>query len=278
MRALVLGGGGLTGISWEWGVLAGLAAAGIDLAGADLVVGTSAGSVVGAQIAAGLEVEERFAFQLTAIDAGPPARMARADLARSAWAVLSSRAPAQVGARLGRVALNARTGSEAERAAVMRTRLPVRDWPERPLLVTAVDAATGAFTVFDRSGEATLLEAVGASCAIPGVYPPVTIGGRRYIDGGARSAANADLAAGHAAVVIIAPITQGFGAIKSVAGQAAGLRRAGAEVVVISPDAASRRAFGRNSLDPARRPPAARAGRRQAAAIAENVAAVWGTV
>ncbi|MFG2006012.1 patatin-like phospholipase family protein [Spirillospora sp. NPDC048911] len=275
MGALVLGGGGLTGISWEWGVLSGLAAAGIDLTRADLVVGTSAGSVVGAQVAAGLDLEERFAAQLAPLDAGPPARMGRVDLARSAWAVLSSRAPARAGARLGRMALNARTIPEAERAAVMRSRLPVREWPERPLLVTAVDAATGAFTVFDRSGEATLLEAVGASCAVPGVYPPVTIGGRRYIDGGARSATNADLAAGHDAVVVIAPITQGFGAIKGVADQAAELRRAGAEVVVISPDPASRRAFGRNSLDPARRPPAARAGRRQAAAIAEAVAAVW---
>ncbi|MFI0453841.1 patatin-like phospholipase family protein [Actinomadura sp. 6N118] len=275
MGALVLGGGGLTGISWEWGVLAGLAAAGIDLTRAELVVGTSAGSVVGAQVAAGPDLEERFSAQLTALETGPPARMGRADLARSAWAVLSSREPAQVGARLGRMALNARTAPEAERAAVMRARLPVHDWPDRPLLVTAVDAATGAFTVFDRTGEATLLEAVGASCAVPGVYPPVSIGGRRYIDGGARSATNADLAAGHDAVVVIAPVTQGFGAIKSVAGQAADLRRTGATVVVISPDTASRRAFGRNSLDPARRPPAARAGRRQAAAAAEAVAAVW---
>ncbi|MEU5883415.1 patatin-like phospholipase family protein [Spirillospora sp. NPDC047279] len=274
-RALVLGGGGLTGISWEWGILSGLAAAGVDLSDADLVVGTSAGSMVGAQVASGLDFQERFRAQFVPLPPGPPTRLARRDLARSAWAVLSSRASDGVGARLGRIALGAETPSEDEHARLIRSRLPVREWPDRPLMITAVDAGTGTFTVFDRSSGATLLEAVGASCAVPGVYPPVTIGGRRYIDGGARSSTNADLAAGYRSVVVIAPNTQGFRAIESVAGHVRALRRAGSEVALISPDARSRRVFGRDSLDSARRPPAAGAGRRQAASIADTVAAVW---
>jgi NTE family protein len=265
-RALVLGGGGLTGIGWEWGILSGLAAHGVDLTDADLVVGTSAGSVVGAQVATGVDLEERFAAQLGAPTGDPPARMGRADLARSAWAVLSTREPDRLGARLGRVALASRTTHRS----TIRDHLPVREWPSRRLLITAVDAASGELAVFERGHGVSLLDAVGASCAVPGVYPPVRIDGRSYIDGGVRSATNADLAAGHDAIVIIAPIAAGFGAISPVARQAEALRRGGARVAVISPPSR----FGR-SLDPTRRAPAARAGRAQAAALASTVADVW---
>ena len=77
--------------------------------------------------------------------------------------------------------------------------------------MTAVDARTGQFVVFDAAGEAGLVDAVGASCAVPGVWPPVTIGNRRFVDGGVRSVANADLAAGYQRVVIVAPVTVGAG-------------------------------------------------------------------
>ncbi|MBO2455008.1 patatin-like phospholipase family protein [Actinomadura barringtoniae] len=268
-KALVLGGGGLTGIGWEWGILSGLAAHGVDLTDADLVIGTSAGSVVGAQVATGVDLEERFASQLAAPigdPRDPPARMGRADLARSAWAVLSTREPDRLGARLGRLALASRTPHRS----TIRAHLPVREWPVTPLLITAVDAASGELTVFDRDHGVSLLDAVGASCAVPGVYPPVAVDGRSYIDGGVRSATNADLARGHERVVIIAPIAAGFGAIRPVASQAEALRETGSRVLVISPPTR----FGR-SLDPTRRAPAARAGRAQAAALAESAAVVW---
>ena len=275
-RALVLGGGGITGIAWEWGILSGLAEAGIDLSAADLVIGTSAGSIVGAQVASGIDAETRYQAQLAAPDGEIPARVSRAILARWAWAAVRSRTPERLGARIGRLALAAPTVSEAERRAVIESRLPVREWPERPLKITAVDAATGAFTVFERGSGAGLVDAVGASCAVPCVWPPVTIGGRRYIDGGVRSSTNADLASGHARVVVLAPSTGGFGPMASVGRQVAALRRAGAQVAVVTPDKAAREAFGGNSLDPRGRAPAARAGRSQAPSVVDAVAAVWG--
>ncbi|WP_395110782.1 patatin-like phospholipase family protein [Actinomadura sp. SCN-SB] len=274
-RALVLGGGGITGIAWEWGVISGLAEAGVDLYEADLVVGTSAGSLVGAQVASGIDPEARYQAQLASPDGEPFARVSRAVLARWALAALTSRTPRQVGARIGRMALAARTVPEAERRAVIESRLPVRDWPPRPLKITAVEAATGAFTVFDRASGASLVDAVGASCAVPGVWPPVTIGGRRYIDGGVRSAANVDLAAGHRGVVVLAPTTAGFGPIAGVGRQVAALRRTGAGVALITPDGRTRAAFGGNSLDPRFRAAAARAGRDQVPSIIEAVKAVW---
>ena len=117
-----------------------------------------------------------------------------------------------------------------------------------------------------------LLQAVAASCAVPGVYPPVTIDGRRYVDGGMRSAANADLAEGYDRVVVLAPVPRGIGPLSSVDAQVTGMV---ARVAVVSPDAASRRAIGRNVLDPAARAGSARAGRAQGAAVAAEVAEAW---
>lgn len=158
---------------------------------------------------------------------------------------------------------------------MIAARVPREDWPDRPLLITAVDAVTGELTAFDAASGVSLVDAVGASCAVPGVWPPVTIAGRRWIDGGIRSPANADLAAGCDRIVVLAPIPRGMRAATSVAAQAATLTRAGRVVAVVSPDQAAVAAIGRNVLDPARRAPAARAGHAQAGAALDRVVAVW---
>lgn len=274
-RALVLGGGGVTGVAWELGLLAGLAEAGVDLAAADVVVGTSAGSVVGAQVTSGAAVEELYQGQLVGPGSEVAARLGFGALARWGLASVTTRDPARAGRRLGRYALAARTVPEQRRREVIAARLPVHDWPDRRLLVTAVDALSGQFVVFDRDSGVGLVDAVGASCAVPGVWPPVTIGDRRYVDGGVRSTANVDLAAGCDPIVVVAPMPRGAGVIAGVAAQVAALPDP-LRVVVVSPDAAARAAIGRDVLDPARRAAAARAGRAQAAAVRERVAAVWG--
>ena len=275
--ALVLGGGGITGIAWEIGLLAGLADAGVDLTGADLVVGTSAGSVVGAQLAGGAELAAMYERQLEPPTQEKVARMTRSLLAQYGWALLRSRRnDVQFRRRVGALALAAEkaglTPSEQERLDVIGSRLVATDWPARPLVLTAVDAETGEFHPFDRDSGVPLLQAVAASCAVPGVYPPVTINGRRYVDGGLRSAANADLAQGYDRLVVLAPIPRGIGPIASVDAQVTGLV---SRVAVVSPDEASRTAIGRNVLDPAARAPSARAGRAQAASVAERIAEVW---
>jgi NTE family protein len=160
------------------------------------------------------------------------------------------------------------------RRAVIAARLPVHTWPERRLLITAVDVDSGERTAFDHESGVDLVDAVTASCAVPGVWPPVPIGGRRYIDGGVRSPANADLAAGAERVVILAPLVRGFGPITAVTRQAGELRRR-ARVALVQPDAAALRAIGRNVLDPARRAPAARAGMAQAPSAVAEIAAAW---
>nr|WSX52991.1 patatin-like phospholipase family protein [Streptomyces sp. NBC_00974] len=274
--ALVLGGGGLTGVGWEAGMLYGLARAGVDLFGADLVVGTSAGSVVGAQLASGLLTpQELYERQLGDPGGELPAKLGASLIGRYAVAMVRSRDAKAYRRRVGALALAAATEPEAERRKVLEGRLVSHDWPERRLVVAAVDALTGEMAAFDRGSGAGLVEAVSASCAVPGVWPPVTVDGRRFIDGGVRSATNADLAAGYARVVILAPISMGSGLVPSPASQAARLRAAGAKVLLITPSAAARKVFGRNVLDPARRDPAARAGLAQASEHAAEAADVW---
>lgn len=275
--ALVLGGGGITGIAWEIGVLAGLAEAGVDLSNADLVVGTSAGSVVGAQLTSGAALEWLYERQLEPPEREKVARMTRAALARYGWAMLRSRGKdVEFRRRVGALALAAEkaglTPPEQERLDVIGARLVSTQWPERALIITTVDAVTGEFRTFDRDSGVPLLQAVAASCAVPGVYPPVTIDGRRYVDGGMRSAANADLAQGYDRLVVLAPIPRGVGPVASVDAQVTGMV---SRVAVVVPDRASRTAIGRNVLDPAARAPSARAGRAQAKDVVEGVAEAW---
>jgi NTE family protein len=279
-RALVLGGGGVTGVAWEIGLLAGLAARGVQLGVADLIVGTSAGSVVGAQLACGTNLDQMYADQLQPPEERPPgsadvARLRLRHIALYAWAALRHRDPVQARARIGRLATTARTMPEAERRAVIAARVPGDDWPARQLLITAVDAGSGEFRAFEAGQGVELIDAVAASCAVPGVWPPVTIDGRRWMDGGMRSPANADLAAGCDAVVVLAPVTQGLRG-SSVPSQVAALRQRGRAVAVVWPDRAAKAAIGRNVLDPARRAPAARAGHAQSGSALDRVAAVWG--
>ena len=272
--ALVLGGGGVTGVAWETGILAGLEAAGLDLTGADTMIGTSAGSVVAAQITSGAPLEGLYEAQLAPPTGEIAAKIGIRFYAAMVATMLLTRNPQRFRRRIGARALRAKTVPEAERHEVIANRLPSHDWPERRLLITAIDAATGEFVVFDKNAGVPLVAAVGASCAVPMVWPPVTIGDRRFIDGGMRSSANADLAAGADRIVVIAPLTQGGGATPKVADQVAALR-SGATVALITPDAEALSAIGRNVLDPARRAAAARAGQRQAADVAETVRAAW---
>ena len=267
-HALVLGGGGVAGIAWMTGLLTGLADARQDVTGADVIIGTSAGATVAAQVGSGLPLEALFARQ---VDPALQAReiTAKLDLDKVAadWAefMAGATSPQDALRRVGAYALAADTVPEAERRAVIESRLPSHEWPARLIVLVAVETQTGAAVEFDSRSGAGLVDAVAASCAVPGVWPPVTIDGRRYIDGGVRSSDNADLAAGSERIVVISPLDfdspiQSPAPLRDVV---AGLRAGGAEVTVLVPDQASADAIGGNPLDPGTRVPAAEAGRAQ---------------
>lgn len=309
-RALVLGGGGVAGIAWESGLLLGLLQAGIDLGEADLVVGTSAGSAVAGMLRAGFLTPEKLAATgLTAAPAEPaPAEAGMAGTAGTNAADPADAAPAEGsastessafdGMRFFQMMQEAATGAGSDQDARARLgeraravpvslsqeawvermarRLPA-DWPAGRLAITAVDTTDGAFRVFDADSGVDLARAVAASCTVPTVYPLVDIEGRPHMDGGMRSATNADVAAGHDAVLILScgPEAPASPYGPTLQASLATLRESG-EVLLVSPDEAGVRAFGTNVLDPATQGPAFQAGLAQAAAVADDVRALWG--
>lgn len=271
--ALVLGGGGITGIAWELGILAGLAEAGVDLTDADVVVGTSAGSVVGAQVTNGLPLADLYAGQLEPPDAELGGRLSRIAALKLVPPYLLPGSGRDKLARVGRVARASHEPGSIDREGVIRSRLPVHAWPDRDLRITAVDAESGEFTVFTADSGVDLVSAVAASCAVPTVWPPVKIGGRSYMDGGMRSTANVDVVAGADRVVVLAPLPRAFSKRTSIRAQLATVGAREWSVVVPDPDALA--AFGRNLLDPAKRRAAAEAGLRQSGGLVDEMRHVW---
>ncbi|TVT39951.1 patatin-like phospholipase family protein [Amycolatopsis rhizosphaerae] len=289
--ALVLGGGGAAGQAWQIGVIAGLAEAGPDLTeAADLVIGTSSGSTTAAYVRSGMPPAELLAAVLSSPvqpvgqNPGRPPSPSM-DTAFERMRAIGAAATSAADLRRAMGAFGLETDSvlgpaaAEQRRAMVAARLPRREWPDRPMIVVAVNAHTGELAAFDRDSGVELVDAITASTAMPGLGPTHGIDGTHYINGGVRSAENADLAAGCANVVVLSPFG-GRSRTPPQAGQFEGLRREpewgtdlasqvealrkqGSRVEVITPDTDSRAAMGTNQMDPATRIPAARAGYAQ---------------
>lgn len=292
-QALVLGGGGPVGIAWEAGLLAGLAEGGVNLPEADFTVGTSAGSVVGALVAMGrapadiagpiiAEASRPREIPQQAAQDRPGAPNMMVLMQKMAEVAAGERDPVVVRREIGEFALSAQTADEASFLAGFGRQLAEAGegvWPGRGYACTAVDTETGEFVVWNAASKVSLSRAVASSCSVPGVFPPITIDGRRYMDGGMRSATNADLAKGHDRTVVIAvrlmagPI--GDAMMAPVNREIEVLKAAGGAVELIVPDEASAAAFGGNLMNPRNRPAAAQAGLDQGRALAVTLKSFW---
>lgn len=282
-NALVLGGGGVLGVSWTTGMLAGLADGGVDATGADLIVGTSAGSVVSAQVAIGKTLDELMAEQTggggpvpTQLDFDPVNLMA----IFQKWAANSVMTP-EACAEVGAMAIASRTPSLESWLATF-AEVADSDWPERPLTITAVDADSGEFQPWDRTSGAPFHAAVASSCTVPGLFPVVPINGRRYMDGGVRSTTNADLAGGYDTVLVIAPIGARQDGIDPLSrrlseAEIEALTAGGSRADLVFPDAPSLEAMGINRMDATRQKITAEAGARQGRELASQIADIWST-
>jgi NTE family protein len=231
---LVLGGGGLVGMAYHAGALKALEDWGLAPQSADLLVGTSAGSVMAAYLGAEWSPNDFFDYAhgrhpdsasdgdaerdevrrlFVPLYASPSERLRRT--VGSLFAAASSRTglPGRLGGlrppALLRRAFPAGMFSTMETRARLHDDLPI-DWPREGLYLCAADLYTGKRVAFGSPGApaAEFPDAVLASCAIPGVFPPVEIGGRNYVDGGVVSATSLDLAvaAGCEAILCVAPL------------------------------------------------------------------------
>ncbi|MDR6906056.1 NTE family protein [Agromyces sp. 3263] len=295
-RALVLAGAGAAGNAWQLGLIAGLCEAGVDLTEAELIIGTSAGSTVAAQITSGMRPAELYAAILAeppqqprpprapagspASDAGRPAQLSGPGYMNWSDEIIAAATDAaDMRRRMGAAALERDTSGGASGARwrdIVAARLPSHEWPERAVLIPALDAQTGEPAVFDRYSGIDLVDAVAASTSAMTPYP---IGEHRYLNGGYRRSSNADLAAGSARVLVLEP----FGGRSrtplewgmDLATQVGELRAGGSEVETVFPDAGSGDVFNANALDPSTRLPAARGGYEQGRALAGQLAAFW---
>jgi NTE family protein len=273
---LVLAGGGLAGIGWETGILRGIADEAPETAKAlldlDVLVGTSAGSTVAAQLGSGLGLDVLFDRQTapSSTELNPDVGIDEITELFVAAMLTPNTTTAEKLQKIGVVALSTQTVTEAVRRNVIAQRLPSHEWPDRVLRISAIDTATGELVAFDRSSGVGLVDAVAASCAVPALWPPVTIGERRYMDGGVGSSVNMALADDCDVAVVLVPSGQstpspfGAGAAEEVdafVGSAFG----------VFADDESIAAFGPNPLDPACRKPSALAGREQGRRIAAAV-------
>ena len=298
--ALVLGGGGAAGNAWLIGIVAGLADAGVDITeAADLVIGTSSGATAAAHVRSGIPPAELLASILSepvpqvGQNRLSPAGLPMATVLERMRAIgAAATSAAELQRAMGEFGLesDAALGPAAaeQRRALVASRLPLRDWPDKPMIVAVVNAHTGDLAALDRYSDVDLVDAVTAATALPGLAPTHDIKGTRYITGGVRSAENADLAAGYANVVVLSPFGGRTGTLPAgqfeglrrfpgadLQSQVEGLRKQGSRVEVITPNAESRAAMGTNQMDPSTRPPAARAGYNQGRALAPQLTQSW---
>jgi NTE family protein len=276
-RALVLAGGGLAGIAWETGVLRGIADESPETAkvllDSDVLVGTSAGSTVAAQLGSGLGLDALFDRQTTSstTELNPNVGIDQITELFLTAMMQPNTTKAEKLQKIGAVALSTETVPEPVRREVIAQRLPSHEWPERVLRISAIDTATGELVMFDRTSGVGLIDAVAASCAVPGVWPPVTIGERRYMDGGVGSTINLVLADDCDVVVALLPqgrsVPSPFGA-----GAVEEIDTFPGSTFSVFADDESLAAFGANPLDPACRAPSAQAGREQGRRVAADIA------
>jgi NTE family protein len=292
-RALVFGGGGSAGHAWSIGVIAGLFDAGLDVTEADLIIGTSAGSTVAAQITSSTRPPKLFADILAAAphpgaggvgsDRGGVPRPVANHMETTGAIFAAASDAADLRRRMGAAALavDAASGESVQmrwRAAVA-ARLPSQHWPQRPLNIVVIDAHSGELVVFDRDSGVELVDAVAASTANGFGVPPYSIGDKWYIDGGYPSAENASLAFGYERVLVLSPFGGRSRAPLNwgvhLAAHVDELRARGSKVETIFPDSNSRDAFGVNMMDVSARPPSAQAGYNQGKALAARLAGFW---
>lgn len=288
---LVLGAGGITGHAFHAGVLRALhEVTAWDPRRAEVIVGTSAGSVVGASLRAGLapvDLHARICDQALTPE-GESLIAHLPDRGDEGFPVVDRRfrpvpaAPSLL-ARLGLRPWRARPGLflaallpegrfDSQSIADDVDALLAND-PSPGLWTTTVRLRDGRRVTFGRPGESTPRrwtrgQAVAASCAIPGFFAPVAIGGTRFVDGGSHSPTNADLLVAEDLdlALISSPMSSvrgtGFRTLDApvrvghrlrLAVEVAALRRRGTPVVVFQPTGDDLSVMGTNAMDPSRR-------------------------
>jgi NTE family protein len=247
---------------------------GVDLGDADVIIGTSAGARTAAQLATGTLGEAVRRYRRGDVPAVKLHATLPEFMAASMQIIAEAPDKQEAARRVANIGpLGGQLASADERHRMVSALLPATDWPEQRLLITAVDAESGRRVAFGADSGAALLEAVAASGALPGMFPLVTIDGRRYADGGAHSLYNADLAVGHDVVTVLTPMPFNDYFRATLDAEVAALGTA--TVHVLTADQESLAAIGPNPIAAEALPAAAEAGTAQARRDVARLRAIW---
>lgn len=280
-NTLVLGGGGVTGIAWMTGLLHGLEIQGLDLKKFDRIIGTSAGATVAAQISTNCPLEYLYLHQVNpeqqVKEITPSINLIKI-IFKFTPAFFARKNPIIFRQRIGKAALRSNTVSTEVRRQVILDRMPKHDWPDIQLDIMAVNAISGEIANFTKHSKVNFVDAVAASCAVPGIWPAVKINSEYYYDGGIRSGENADFAKGANHVLVISP--SGLDGMSfpgsSLRAEIDLLEQTGSNVTLISPDSHSKNEMGKNTLDPSKRSVAAKAGKLQGSTFTQAaISSLW---
>ncbi|GAA5317306.1 MAG: patatin-like phospholipase family protein [Candidatus Pelagadaptatus aseana] len=266
---LVLGGGGVAGIAWMTGLLLALEENGFHINQLQRLVGTSAGATVAAQISSGTPLSELYQRQTDPQhqvgELKPDISLPRLGLSLMMHLLLSAKNPQRYRRRIGKMARKTNRVAPEDRRAVIEQRLPSHQWPDMDLNIITVNTATGEPRCLDRSSQIDLVDAVTASCAVPGIWPTVQLDDGIYMDGGMQSTDNALYARGADRLLVISPMGGSNPLIpgETLEEDLAVLEQEGTQAWVIKPDETSKLAMGKDPLEPTTRQPAAEAGYQQ---------------
>ncbi len=273
-RALVLGGGGVVGVAWESGLLAGLEEVGVSPEAFDVLVGTSAGAIVGSQWLSKQPLASPASDAGAGSGAGArlidPARIDQAVLGKifGLWGQIELPSPT-LASEIGRLARGLHRDAEASWVETTARTTGADSWPERRFLVCVVETESGERRVFERDSGVDIVRAIAASSAVPGIFPSIEIDGALYMDGQVHSSTNADVLLGSPAleVMIAMPTNEynardlGRHARRAVEAETKQLEAAGFRVSMQTPSESEASAMGAHLMDPRGVTPAYEAGR-----------------
>ena len=287
-RALVLGGGGVIGVAWEAGLIQGLFERGVDLRECDAFVGTSAGAIISARLAAGLMPFAPGELRPEGAD-GANVDMARIDMkalgkAFNMWSKIERTTPAHA-REIGLVARTLYRDTEANWIrGISAIAGAAADWPDKPFFINAVDTETGERVAFDNLHGVELGRAIAASAAVPGIFSSVEIDGKLYMDGQVHSSTHADVLLTHPRakrpdeVVIAMPTNSrtapgiGAHAEREVAAEIEALKAVGCIIRFVTPTAEHAVRLGTNLMDSKKIPDAYAVGLETGHALASELA------
>jgi NTE family protein len=279
-RTVVFDAGGVAGMAWTTGLVYGLKHEECDISKAEVLIGSSLSALLAAQIHSGIALDKLFSMQALASTPHSWQSVTSIESYRilELWSQLIASDTNSSQENILDILLKKHTTfTPLAWKKIISEHIFMLDWSERALQVVATDCESGQLVIFDKLSGVSLLDAIAASSATPGLVDPIKIDGRYYTDGGLHSAKSIAFAAGAQKIIIISPMGTAGWPInnKHYFMQVEKLKESGSDVMFITPDYPSRIEFEDNPFLIQTRAHTAEAGFIQGRKLPEDIKSFW---